>query len=430
MSADRLDVIIFGASGFTGKYTVFEAVTVLSGLKWGIAGRNREKLELVLKEMGDKAKKDLSQVPIFIADVNDKASLLEMARRAKVVVNTAGPYRFHGENVVSACIESGTHHVDVSGEPQYMETMQLKYDLRAKEKGVYVVSACGFDSIPADMGVIFAEKNFDGTVNSVETFLESGIKEGASGGASAGLNYGTWESAVYGLAHSDELRGIRQQLYPVRLPKFIPVLRPRPLVFRSTEVNKVCLPFPGSDRSVVMRSQRFLYEHDKKRPVQMQAYVGFPSWIAAGVVILFASIFGLMSKFQIGRTLLLKYPGLFSGGLASRSGPSESSMENTYFRMTFKAVGWPKGDRLAESSDQHTEPPTKSLMVRVSGMNPGYGATCVALLSTAITILRESDKMPNNGGVLPPAAAFSKTSLISELEKHEHGMKFEILANK
>ncbi|XP_034663645.1 saccharopine dehydrogenase-like oxidoreductase [Drosophila subobscura] len=430
MAAERLDVIIFGASGFTGKYTVFEAVTVLNGLRWGIAGRNREKLESVLKQMGAKAKKDLSQTPIFIADISDEASLLEMAKRCRIVVNTAGPYRFHGEKVVSACIEAGTHHVDVSGEPQYMETMQLKYDQRAKERGVYVVSACGFDSIPADMGVVFVEKNFDGVVNSVETFLESGVKEGGDSGTRAGLNYGTWESAVYGLAHSDELRGIRQKLFPQRLPKFYPLLKHRPLIFRSTEVDKICLPFPGSDRSVVMRSQRFLYDQDKKRPVQMHAYVGFPSWIAAAAVVLFASIFGLMSKFQIGRTLLLKYPGIFSGGLASRAGPSEDSMERTYFKMTFKATGWAQSERLAESTDQYTEPPTKTLMVRVSGMNPGYGATCVALLSTALTILRESDKMPNNGGVLAPAAAFSKTSLISELEKHEHGMKFEILANK
>eukprot|EP00099_Drosophila_melanogaster_P022121 NP_649517.1 uncharacterized protein Dmel_CG2604, isoform A [Drosophila melanogaster] len=430
MSGDRLDVIIFGASGFTGKYTVFEAVTVLRGLRWGIAGRNREKLEAVLKEMGAKAKKDLSQVPIFIADVNDQASLLEMAKKCRIVVNTAGPYRFHGENVVKCCIESGTHHVDVSGEPQYMETMQLRYDQLAREKGVYVVSACGFDSIPADMGVVFVEKNFDGVVNSVETFLETGIKEGGSGGGTAGLNYGTWESAVYGLAHSDELRGIRKQIYPQRLPRFYPFLKPRPLVFRSTEVDKVCLPFPGSDRSVVMRSQRFLYDQDKKRPVQMQAYVGFSSWLVAGGVIFFATIFGLLSKFKLGRTLLLNYPGLFSGGLASRSGPSEESMERTYFKMTFKASGWLKSDRLAESSNQYTESPTKTLMVRVSGMNPGYGATCVAVLSAALTILRESDKMPSTGGVLPPAAAFSKTGLISELEKHDHGIKFEILANK
>ncbi|XP_030573962.1 saccharopine dehydrogenase-like oxidoreductase [Drosophila novamexicana] len=430
METERLDVIIFGATGFTGKYTVYEAVSVLKDLRWGIAGRNREKLQAVLKEMGAKAKKDLSQTPIIIADVNDEDSLLNMAKACRIVVNTTGPYRFYGENVVRACINAGTHHVDVSGEPQYMETMQLKYNELAKERGVYVISACGFDSIPADMGIVFVEKNFDGVVNSVETFLVNGVKDADASYGKAGLNTGTWESAVYGLAHSDELRGIRQKLYPERLPKFFPILKHRPLMFRSSEVNKVCLPFPGSDRSVVMRSQRFLYEHDKKRPVQMHAYIGFPSWISAIVVALFATFFGLMAKFQFGRSLLLKYPGFFSAGFVSRDGPSEARMERTYFKMTMKATGWPSSQRLAEGTDQYKDPPTKTLMVRVSGPNPGYGSTCVALLSTAVTILRESNKMPDTGGVLPPGAAFSKTSLISELEKHEHGMKFEILANK
>lgn len=431
MATERnLDVIIFGATGFTGKYTVYEAVSVLKDLRWGIAGRNREKLQQVLKDMGAKAKKDLSQIPIVIADVNNEASLLDMAKECRIVVNTTGPYRFYGEKVVRACIEAGTHHVDVSGEPQYMETMQLKYNERAKERGVYIISACGFDSIPADMGTVFVEKNFDGVVNSVETFIVNGVKNNAAGGGSAGLNTGTWESAVYGLAHADELSGIRKQLFPERLPKFLPILKHRPLIFKSSEVNKVCLPFPGSDRSVVMRSQRFLYEHEKKRPVQMHAYIGFSSWIAAITVALFATFFGLMTKFQIGRKLLIKYPSFFSAGFVSPDGPSEERMERTYFKMTIKANGWPSSQRLAEGSDQYTDPPTKTLMVRVSGPNPGYGSTCVALLSAAVTVLRESSKMPNNGGVLPPGAAFSKTSLISELEKHEHGMKFEILANK
>ncbi|XP_030369592.1 saccharopine dehydrogenase-like oxidoreductase [Scaptodrosophila lebanonensis] len=429
MAEDRLDVIIFGATGFTGKYTVYEAVKVLDNLRWGIAGRNHDKLKAVLEEMGTKSKKDLSHIPIFLADVNDEASLLEMAKRCRVLVNTAGPYRFYGEKVVNACIEAGTHHVDVSGEPQYMENMQLKYNERARQRGVYVVSACGFDSIPADLGIVFVEKNFDGVVNSVETFLQSGVEDGSAGGGAA-LNFGTWESAVYGLAHADELRGIRQKLFPERLPKFYPILKHRPLIFRSSEVNKVCLPFPGSDRSVVMRSQRYLYEHEKKRPVQMHAYVAFPSWIAAIAVALFATIFGLLSKFKFGRDLLLKYPGFFSGGMVARDGPSESRMERSFFKMTMKAVGWPKSEKLGECTDQYTDPPSKTLMVKVSGPNPGYGATCVALLSTAVTILRESSKMPSTGGVFPPGAAFAKTSLISELEKHEHGMKFEILANK
>lgn len=165
MSSERLDVIIFGASGYTGQYTVFEGVKVLKGLKWGVSGRNKEKLESVLSTVGKKAGQDLSKIPIVIADIKDQNSLVEMAKRAKVVVNCCGPYRHFGEQVVTACIEAGTHHVDVSGEPQYMETMQLKYHEQAQEKGVYIVSACGFDSIPCDLGIVFLQETFGGTLN-------------------------------------------------------------------------------------------------------------------------------------------------------------------------------------------------------------------------------------------------------------------------
>ncbi len=82
--ARDLDVIIFGATGFTGKYTVLHAVKLLSDLKWGIAGRSQQKLESVLKEMGKKADTDLSKIPIIIADVADELSLEKMARQAKV----------------------------------------------------------------------------------------------------------------------------------------------------------------------------------------------------------------------------------------------------------------------------------------------------------------------------------------------------------
>lgn len=73
----------------------------------------------------------------------------------------------------SDSINAGTHHVDVSGEPQYMERMQLEYHDLAREKGVFIVSACGFDSIPAEMGVQFFEKHFDGEVHAIESYLKS-----------------------------------------------------------------------------------------------------------------------------------------------------------------------------------------------------------------------------------------------------------------
>lgn len=423
MSSEKLDVIIFGASGYTGKYTVFEAVKVLDGLKWGIAGRNKEKLENVLKEMGEKAKTDLSKIPIVIADVNDEKSLTEMTARAKVIVNCCGPYRFFGEQVVKACIETSTNHVDVSGEPQYMETMQLKYNEQAREKGIYIISACGFDSIPADMGIVYLQEKFDGTVNSVETYLRTYFTKDYRP-CGAGIHYGTWESAVYGLAHANELRDIRRQLFPTRTPRFEPKLKDRSIIHKSKIIDdRWCLPFPGSDRSVVMRSQRHFFDVDKKRPVQMRAYVGFDSVVHMMGVILVAMIFGILTRFAFGRRLLLNYPKLFSFGFVSHEGPKEELNENTNFEMTFYGEGWK--ETLAEPTDKFTTPMDKKLITKVSANNPGYGATCVALLLTATTILKDSKKMPENGGVFPPAAAFKNTSLLSDLQKN--GFKFEVV---
>lgn len=423
MSSDRLDVIIFGASGYTGKYAIYEGVKVLKGLKWGVAGRNKEKLESVLEEMGKKAGQDLSKTPIILADIKNEKSLLEMAKQAKIIVNCCGPYRHFGEQVVKACIEAGTHHVDVSGEPQYMETIQMKYNEQAREKGVYIVSACGFDSIPADMGTVYFQEQFNGTVNSVETYLRTYLLNNYKH-SGAVLHYGTWESAVYGLAHANELRGIRTQLFPTRTPRFGPQLKTRSAIHKSQIVgNRWCLPFPGSDRSVVMRSQRHFFDKDKQRPVQMHAYVAFDSFFHVLAVIFVAAIFAILSRFSFGRSLLLSHPKFFSGGFASHEGPKEESNENTNFEMTFYGEGW--NETLAEPTDKFDLPPNKKLTTRVVGNNPGYGATCVALLLAATTILKQHSKMPETGGVFPPAAAFKNTNLIKDLQNN--GYTFEVV---
>lgn len=377
----------------------------------------------MLKEMGKKANQDLSKTPIILADIKDQKSLVEMSKKAKIIVNCCGPYRHFGEQVVKACVEAGTHHVDVSGEPQYMETMQLKYNEQAREKGIYIVSACGFDSIPADMGTVFLQENFNGTVNSVETYLRTySINDYKPTGA--GINFGTWESAVYGLAHANELRGIRTQLFPTRLPRFAPNLKDRSVIHKSEYVeNRWCLPFPGSDRSVVMRSQRHFFDKDKQRPVQMRAYVAFDTIGAIFGVIFVGAIFALMARFSFGRKLLLAHPKFFSFGFVSHEGPKEETNENNEFEMTFVGQGWK--EKLAEATDKFSSKTDKKMIVRVKGRNVGYGATCVALLLTATTILKEGKKMPENGGVFPPGAAFKNTGLIKELQNN--GFTFEVV---
>ncbi|KAJ8678991.1 hypothetical protein QAD02_014778, partial [Eretmocerus hayati] len=420
MPEERVDLIIFGATGFTGKYTVKEAALLAKdyNFSWGIAGRRKEALESVLKEFAP----DSGNIKIIVADLKNEESLKKMAEQAKVIVNCCGPYRFYGEPVIKACIAARTHHVDVSGEPQYMEKMQLDYNKAAQEAGIYIVSACGFDSIPSDLGLIFTQNKFNGDVNSVETYLDTWSKSNVGG---AGIHYGTWESAVYGLAHANELRPLRTKLYPERLPELKPKLKSRGLLHRSpiTPTGWATI-FPGSDRSVCLRSQRFFYDKYKERPAQVQTYVIFKSLLHVVLVSVVGGVFSLLTKSGVGRSLLLKYPKFFSGGFVSHEGPKPESMENTYFSVTLIAKGW--NQKLSEPTDQHTDPPNKEMITKVTGRNPGYGATCVALLMSAITVLKESAKMPDNGGVLPPGAAFGKTSIIDKLNKH--GLKFEVIS--
>ncbi|XP_018320675.1 saccharopine dehydrogenase-like oxidoreductase [Agrilus planipennis] len=425
--AERLDIVIFGATGFTGKRCIPEIVkfSKVNGrtLTWGIAGRSEQKLKDVLEEMEKVIAKDLKSIPVIVADIKDEESLKQMTAKAKVILNCCGPYRFFGEPVIKACVETGTHQLDVTGESQYMDQIQLKYGDACKEKGIYIVSACGFDSIPADLGVIFLENKFEGTLNSVESYLEA-YEEGESTPGPA-INYGTWETLVHGIANSGELKELRQKLYPQKLPTFTPKLKFRGYVHKCETTGKWALPFLGSDRSVITKTQRFLYEHDRKRPIQIQTYFTVDSLFRVFVLAIVAGIIAVLTKFQFGRNLLLRYPGFFTFGFFEyQRGPSEEKQKKTKFAITFCGNGWT--EKLTEPEDNYKQPPNKMAVARVSGTDPAYGITCTALVLSGIIILTETDKLPDRGGVFTPGAAFAKTSLIEKLEKD--GLKFEIIA--
>lgn len=144
-----------------------------------------------------------------------------MARQARIIINCVGPFRFHGEEVVKACIEEGTHYVDITDEPQFIAQMAIKYHQDAETKCVYVISGCGFQSIATDLGVVFLQKNFKGTVNWVESYMALG-GYGYFGGAA--MNFGTWKSAVNAVANMNEMKVLQKKLYSSTLPQLTPTL--------------------------------------------------------------------------------------------------------------------------------------------------------------------------------------------------------------
>ncbi|KAL1450275.1 hypothetical protein MTO96_043961 [Rhipicephalus appendiculatus] len=166
MPASReLDIVLFGATGVTGSYVVEELHRSCEGLRWGVAGRDADKLRRILRAAAtdlDLKADALDSVPIIVANVEDNASLLAMAQRTRLVLNTVGPYRFFGRSVVEACVNSATHHIDVSAEVQYMEQMQLEFYDEARKNSTLVLMACGFGSIPAEMCLTFMREHFRG----------------------------------------------------------------------------------------------------------------------------------------------------------------------------------------------------------------------------------------------------------------------------
>ncbi|KAF0043344.1 hypothetical protein F2P81_004681 [Scophthalmus maximus] len=408
-------LVIFGASGFTGQFVVEEVARTVSegpkgNLKWAVAGRSKQKLEKVVEQAaGVLGKPELrSEVDILVADVEEPDSLAAMCKQAVIVLNCVGPYRFYGEPVVKACVENGAHHIDICGEPQFLEGMQLNYSSQAADKGVYIIGSCGFDSIPADMGVLYTRDQFKGTLTAVESFLTIG--SGPDGGC---IHDGTWQSAVYGFADGPKLQGLRRKFNHKPLPTIGSKIK------RSNEIQQYTVPFMGSDPSVVKRTQRFLAEDHEATPVQYGAYAGIGG-IGNIIKMMFAGMmFWFLVKFSFGRNLLIKHPEFFSFGFFSKAGPTRKQMEASSFQFAFYGEGYTEGE------DPSRGKPNGKIRTLVQGPECGYVATPIAMVQAALTILNESTSLPKKGGVYTPGAAFAKTTLVDRLNKH--GIQFSVI---
>jgi len=156
MSDKSFDVVIYGATGFTGKLVVEymqEKYGNDESVSWAIAGRSKEKLIAVSEDL-----KVGSNVPHLLVDSNDTDSIVSMVQQAQCVLTTVGPYQLYGANILQQCVIHGVDYVDLCGEPGWMHEMITEHAEQAKETGARIVFSCGFDSIPFDLGVYFLQK--------------------------------------------------------------------------------------------------------------------------------------------------------------------------------------------------------------------------------------------------------------------------------
>ncbi|MDG1121385.1 MAG: saccharopine dehydrogenase NADP-binding domain-containing protein [Glaciecola sp.] len=150
------DIVIYGATGFTGQLVAeyMHAQYANTDVKWAIAGRSENKLNLIKSQLG------LTEtLPIIVADSQDEAAIRHLVQQTKVVITTVGPYQLYGDTLVSLCAELGTDYVDLCGEPSWMRQKIDALHHQAEASGARIVFSCGFDSIPFDLGVFFLQEH-------------------------------------------------------------------------------------------------------------------------------------------------------------------------------------------------------------------------------------------------------------------------------
>ena len=365
MAEREHDVVVFGATGFTGALTA-EYLAAKGAGRWAIAGRSRARLDALHERLPN-------DVSVIVADIDDPASVRAMAESTKVLITTVGPYINYGEPVVAACAAAGTHYVDLTGEPEFVDLMWLRHHEQAQRTGAKLVHSCGFDSIPYDLGALY-------TVNAlpqdVPIKLEGFVRAGGT------LSGGSVHSAVHIMARLRQGRQVASQRSKLEArPAGRTVKGVTPLPHHDDTAGGWLIPAPTIDPITVLRSARAL---DRYGPDFSYAHyiVVKRLPVAAGLV---AGVGGVVALAQLPltRNLLLKVkdPG---------DGPSPEERAKAFFTVRFRGEG---GGR--------------RVVTEVSGGDPGYGETSKMLAQSALCLAH--DDLPERAGQLTPAVAMGQT---------------------
>merc|ERR1719453_1826896 len=183
-AARTADVVVFGATGYTGRLVASYLHKRTPRPRLAIAGRSREKLEDVRREITGNE----SEVGIVIADADDENSLRNLAREAHVICNLVGPYGEDGRGlrVVKACIEESCDYTDLTGEPDFIAQSVAAYHERAQRANVRVVHACGYDSVPSDLCALAAESALRELDGPTQAITDMSAYVSGNGGVSGG----------------------------------------------------------------------------------------------------------------------------------------------------------------------------------------------------------------------------------------------------
>jgi short subunit dehydrogenase-like uncharacterized protein len=363
------EIVVYGATGFTGALTAEYLARNAPGLRWALAGRNRSKLEAVRDRLAAIGA-ELAELPLIEADAGRPETLAAMAACTQVVITTVGPYINYGEPLVAACAKAGTDYVDLTGEPEFVDRMWLAHHDEAVRTGARLVHSCGFDSIPHDLGALFCVQQLpEGVPLVVEGFVRAG-------GTFSG---GTFHSAVTIMGRLRQGRQIARERRRLEggpaAGRRVGMTGGAPR--RVVAAGGWALPAPTIDPQVVLRSATALERYGPD--FRYGHYIVVKQLpVAAGLALGTGALIALSSLPPTQKALLrLKSPG---------DGPTPEQREKAWFKVRF--IGEGGGQRV---------------VCEVTGGDPGYGETSKMLAESALCLAR--DKLAPTAGQVTPAQA-------------------------
>jgi len=401
----EFEVIVYGATGFTGRL-VAEHMLATYGVgrdvRWAMAGRSKAKLEQVRGEIGAPA-----DLPLVVADASSATSLEAMARRAKVIITTVGPYQLYGEKLVAACVKAGTDYVDLCGEPAWMAAMIAEYHDLARASGARIVFSCGFDSIPFDLGVTFLQEEAKARLGVPVQRVRGRVRK-----MKGGFSGGTVASLMATLEAAKRDRSILKTLAnPFALTQGFegPVQPSGEAVERDASAGQWAAPFiMASINTKNVHRTNFLLGHawgaDFIYDEMMLTGDGAAGEKRAKGVKRQGDIQTMLLGFPLTRMLLRQFALPKPG-----EGPSKEERETGFYEAGF----------YGETADG------RQMRASVKGdKDPGYGSTSKMIAESAMCLARDVGADETSGGVWTPGAALGR-KLIARLES-KAGMRFQL----
>ncbi|PNY00132.1 saccharopine dehydrogenase-like protein [Trifolium pratense] len=329
-----------------------------------------------------------------------------------------------------------------------MERTEGNYHDRAVESGSLVISACGFDSVPAELGFLFNSVQWVGSevVNRVEAYVSLESEKRMVG------NFATYESAVLGVANAHNLQAFRRsrprrprpQYEKFTLEDGIPGPSPSKgeTIEHQKKIGLWSVVLPSADASVVRRTLSTLTENpnglpgsnessetvakreafwSSVKPAHFGVKIGEKSLLGILRIIMVGVFIGLLGNNSFGRRLLLKFPSLFSLGWFKKNGPTEEEVESASFKMWFVGRGYSNESLASQGSTK----PDLEIVTRVTGPEIGYVATPIIIVQCALILLSQRNNLPK-GGVYPPGIVFGPTDLQQRLQ--QNGISFDVVS--